>query len=52
MSDGSDDPFADSDDDEFLDDDYFEDVYLDGWLQRKQSGNSKKKALAKKWKKR
>ena len=49
MSD-SDSVFGDSDD-EFLDDDYFESCYLDGWLQQKQSQASKN-ALAKKWKKR
>ena len=49
MSD-SDSAFDDSDD-EFLDDPFFEDVYLDGWLHRKQPGYTKT-SLAKKWKKR
>jgi hypothetical protein len=54
-----DDAFGDSDD-EFVDDPFFEEVYLDGWLKRKQAqgGKTKKGAkaaaapLAKKWKKR
>lgn len=49
MSD-SDSAFDDSDE-EFLDDPFFEEVYLDGWLQRKQPGFTKN-ALVKKWKKR